>query len=290
MDESRFDALARMLSSKAGGRRQTLGILAGWAMAAIGRGPEGTRGKKRKKNRKKKKVQTPQPLPPSPCVPDCRGKKCGSDGCGGTCGSCQQAESCVSGQCTSASCSPACPANQVCQGGVCGCPAGMKECPNQGPPGSCHECCVTTATFPDPECASSPNGNYCVDPNGNQLYRCGCYIGLKNCGDGKCVPCCTHQDCINLTGDQHRLCLSGACLCNETDGFVECPDPSFHVGECRHIADDSDACGPLCKRCDPPNSVCAGGACCFPSGASCVNNSRGCCAGENACGPGFICH
>jgi len=33
------------------------------------------------------------------CVPDCTGKICGSDGCGGTCGDCSNGESCVAGSC-----------------------------------------------------------------------------------------------------------------------------------------------------------------------------------------------
>ena len=33
------------------------------------------------------------------CTPDCVGKDCGSDGCGGTCGACVVGEACVGGQC-----------------------------------------------------------------------------------------------------------------------------------------------------------------------------------------------
>lgn len=34
------------------------------------------------------------------CKPDCGGKECGDDGCGGICGSCNSGESCVAGSCT----------------------------------------------------------------------------------------------------------------------------------------------------------------------------------------------
>lgn len=33
------------------------------------------------------------------CVPNCAGKLCGSDGCGGNCGSCGRLETCVNGSC-----------------------------------------------------------------------------------------------------------------------------------------------------------------------------------------------
>jgi hypothetical protein len=35
----------------------------------------------------------------STCTPQCGGKQCGSDGCGGTCGSCPDGASCSNGQC-----------------------------------------------------------------------------------------------------------------------------------------------------------------------------------------------
>ena len=47
-----------------------------------------------------------QPLP-SPdtgtCTPDCYGRQCGDDGCGGSCGSCSYGQTCSYGTCTSSS-------------------------------------------------------------------------------------------------------------------------------------------------------------------------------------------
>jgi hypothetical protein len=37
------------------------------------------------------------------CVPDCSGKECGDDGCGGTCGTCGSGETCSGGVCVSSS-------------------------------------------------------------------------------------------------------------------------------------------------------------------------------------------
>jgi len=57
------------------------------------------------------------------CVPDCEGKVCGDDGCGGTCGECCGPQSvCIDGQC---------PCQPVCE---------LKECGPDGCCGSCGEC------------------------------------------------------------------------------------------------------------------------------------------------------
>lgn len=40
------------------------------------------------------------------CEPDCTGKQCGSDGCGGSCGACSGSAMCQNGQCTQ--CTPRC--------------------------------------------------------------------------------------------------------------------------------------------------------------------------------------
>lgn len=54
------------------------------------------------------------------CVPDCAGRLCGTDGCGGTCGSCPSViDQCIDGQCT---CAETCP-KDFCGADSCG-----KEC------------------------------------------------------------------------------------------------------------------------------------------------------------------
>jgi hypothetical protein len=66
------------------------------------------------------------------CTPQCAGKTCGDDGCGGTCGTCQNGQSCENGSCVGGGggpCTPTCN-NRNCGddgcGGVCGtCPDGQ---------------------------------------------------------------------------------------------------------------------------------------------------------------------
>lgn len=48
------------------------------------------------------------------CTPDCTGKNCGDDGCGGTCGTCSGDDQCVDGQCTT-------PCTHECEAGTSQC-------------------------------------------------------------------------------------------------------------------------------------------------------------------------
>ncbi|NOZ00869.1 MAG: hypothetical protein GXP54_03145, partial [Deltaproteobacteria bacterium] len=74
------------------------------------------------------------------CTPDCAGRECGNDGCGGKCGTCPGTSECIAFQCV---CIPDC-ADRECGddgcGGVCspGCGAGVKcldwgKCARFGP-------------------------------------------------------------------------------------------------------------------------------------------------------------
>jgi parallel beta-helix repeat protein len=60
---------------------------------------------------------------PGGCTPDCSGKNCGDDGCGGSCGTCSGGQTCVSGVCTG--CTPDCTG---------------KNCGDDGCGGSCGTC------------------------------------------------------------------------------------------------------------------------------------------------------
>jgi hypothetical protein len=86
----------------------------------------------------------------SKCTPQCVSGKCGSDGCGGTCG-CPPASACIDGNC----CTPQCVSGKCGSdgcGGTCGCP----------PASACIDgnCCT-------PRCESEKCGDGC---GGN----CGC--------------------------------------------------------------------------------------------------------------------
>ncbi len=72
------------------------------------------------------------------CVPDCSGRVCGSDGCGGSCGTCK--------------------ANEVCQGGACLCVPNCtgRDCGPDGCGGTCKPGCATGVPCLDTgKCAQS---------------------------------------------------------------------------------------------------------------------------------------
>jgi len=66
------------------------------------------------------------------CIPECGGKQCGDDGCGGECGTCTGGEVCVDGQCQQpGSCDTiSCDDLEWCKEGVCRCQSGWER---QGP-------------------------------------------------------------------------------------------------------------------------------------------------------------
>jgi hypothetical protein len=64
------------------------------------------------------------------CQPDCTGKQCGDDGCGGSCGSCGPCQECQNGACQTT--------GQFC-GGICCALTGEFCCTDAGP-----YCCSTS--------------------------------------------------------------------------------------------------------------------------------------------------
>ena len=68
------------------------------------------------------------------CVPDCEGRSCGPDGCGGVCGACSQATVCRDGGCVERSCEPECPLAE-CGDGPCGGAESVASCPQDCGPG-----------------------------------------------------------------------------------------------------------------------------------------------------------
>jgi len=186
-----------------------------------------------------------------PCVPECSGKQCGSDGCGGSCGTCIDGKSCDAGLCVS--CVRNCLAKQcgddgcggscgTCdQGSTCGvdyfchapcAPAcGGKECGGDGCGGTCGTCdqgescqagtCVTGCT---PSCG----GKECGDDG------CGTACGTCEDGDvctgGQCVPEGCEPDCDGVEcGDDGCGGSCGACADDEVCVEGECGDDTGPV-------------------------------------------------------------
>ena len=127
MDSRNFDRLMRAFSEASTRRRFGAALVALGLGAAAAVDPlhlDVADARKRRKRRKKKNKNRDKP---GECQPDCAGKDCGPDGCGGSCGTCIAPLLCAesTGQCVE-------------DDGLCG------SCP---PPGKCHggACC-------DPNC------------------------------------------------------------------------------------------------------------------------------------------
>jgi hypothetical protein len=125
------------------------------------------------------------------CAPNCTGKQCGPDGCGGSCGTCSAPNTCdAAGQCT---CVPNCTG---------------KQCGPDGCGGSCGTCSAPNACDASGQCACTPRctGIRCGESDG-----CG---GQCGCADGK-VCCATRSGTRTCRIPQDEGC--GVCGC-----FIGC--------------------------------------------------------------------
>jgi hypothetical protein len=132
MDLQRFDSITRTIGDTSTRRRFT-GVLAAFGLASVASlglfdAEEADAKKRRRRNKKRRRKNRGQgeggPVDPPTCTPNCAGKECGADGCGGTCGTCGQFQFCNAGTCD-VICIPDC--------------AG-KECGDNGCGGSCGSC------------------------------------------------------------------------------------------------------------------------------------------------------
>jgi hypothetical protein len=182
MDESHFDSLVKDLTAQGSRRRALGGLLAGVVGLLDWPGQEAAAHDLKKKCKKKsgeakkkclkkaKKHNAAHALETPPgCTPNCAGKACGPNGCGGQCGACT-----IAGQ----SCNPE---------GACVCPIGQE--PSGG------------VCAPRPTCVDA--GDLCVHPTSNNCCGgiCACANGVDNGGFcnsliGQCAKSGTGEPCL----------------------------------------------------------------------------------------------
>ena len=169
------------------------------------------------------------------CTPDCNGKVCGDDGCGGSCGGCNGCgEECVDGACEFTNCDG-------------------KSCGPNGCGGSCGSC-----TGPQDECL----GGACVCQSDCDGRDC----GDDGCG-GSCGACPGGESC--QAGQCEMVCGDGQCAAGEED---QCNCPGDCTGGCAGCCSGTECktgdtlsyCGSVGEVCDE----CSGGEVC--QGAHCV--------------------
>ncbi len=221
------------------------------------------------------------------CTPQCAGKACGEDGCGGLCGTCTEDELCSQVQKCIPKCIPQC-FGKICGpdqcGGSCGTCGDDFECGADGK-------CYSTTCVPDCE------GKACGDDGCSG--KCGTCAQGDLCSVGQCVagPCSGVPFKTGKCDEEGRAlsCFGGSTLvvtdCNALDNKkcgwsapvsafsciekVDCFPFCIDGNEC-----GEDGCGGVCGIC-PPGWPCNVGTCVpTPGGACGYYNIVGKCEGD----------
>ncbi|MBT9555862.1 MAG: hypothetical protein IV100_07535 [Myxococcales bacterium] len=162
----------------------------------------------------------------SPCSPSCEGRTCGSDGCGGSCGSCLPGSLCEAGSCKHDNCAGVNLDKGCCTGNVARTCTGPKviarDCELTG------DLCGWDATTSTYGCG----GSSASDPTGTVPMAC------------DCVPDCTGKACGNDgCGGACGFCGIGN-FCNTQSQCEADPDP------CGAVQYGSGCCdGHTLRRC-----------------------------------------
>jgi hypothetical protein len=217
------------------------------------------------------------------CTPQCAGRQCGPDGCGGQCGECDgllcddETGQCL---CTASVC-PGCCSNGPGNPGVCRfnqantCGTNGQQCVNCLPPGSCNAQgqCVCTPDCGGKECGSDGCGGQCGSCRPGEICddpipgRCACLA--DSCPTGlQCCPADGTDRCLRPNGE---VCgQSGDCCSSTCCGGTCC---------------EQRCCGESC--CDPGQFCCDGVCCDQPCcGGVCCGRGQPCCSGVCCCGTG----
>ncbi len=213
------------------------------------------------------------------CTPQCDGKECGPNGCGGTCGSCEGSYDCLVPTCNAEG---ACVGDPKPQGEACTSDDNvctLDECDGEGN-------CIYLPGNEGVACEA--DGNLCTvdqcDFAGVCVHEPG-PEGVACAGDGNfCTidECDAAGVCIHTPGSPGEPCPSdgNACTLDECNGN----------GECLHIATEAgtecESDGNVCTE-----NVCDGvGSCTHPNviiGTECTSDSLECttdaCNGEGVC-------
>ena len=162
------------------------------------------------------------------CNPNCNGKDCGNDGCGGSCGNCKSSKfTCKSGQCVTKPCkdSTDCPKLYTCSpSGQCICESncGINLSPTEeavycGQDDSCGNICR--------KCVKK--GDVCIRDKYDALTCCTPKCDNKTCGDDGCGGSCGKCD------TDTQVCKNGTCCTKNCKQDQECGD---------------DGCGGYCGK------------------------------------------
>ncbi len=255
------------------------------------------------------------------CVPNCNGKQCGADGCGGSCGSCPAGSTCsAAGKCVT-SCVPSCDGKQCGSngcGGVCGVckpseycsgtgqcvsictpQCNGKQCGPDGCGGSCGTCPSGSTCNAGGSCVCQPNcsGKECgSDGCGGSCGSCGqfeqctasgnCAIVTPLCGDNNCMSF-IGENCDSCPQDCGACCGNGQCQAGYQETCQSCPQDCGACcgnGFCEsQFGEDCASCATDCGTCPV---VCGDGLCDEAKGESCESCPYDCGTCPALCGDG----
>ncbi len=214
------------------------------------------------------------------CVPDCTGKKCGNDGCGGSCGGCaSKTEMCTAGKCLN----PCKPTALVCQTNTCGpdgCGGSCGAC-KKGLKCQAGSCAQITPKYNAASCqghcgSTAPAGCYCTSSCKAKGSCCPDFA--STC---QCTPQCKGKDC----GSDG---CGGSCgECGKTNPYcnAQFKCDAKCVPQCGGKSCGPDGCGGTCGSC-AAGSKCSKISKCVPSGWTCspllYGDKKGCDCGCGA--------
>ncbi len=245
------------------------------------------------------------------CQPHCDDNECGDDGCGGSCGDCEEGTDCILGHCHPNYCNEGLQEFGCCFGdvvfwcedyelkwsecdGACGWASDKYDCGGDGedPDGLLPlECC--TADCNDKECGSD-----------------GCWYDCGNCPEDQV---CIDFECICQPDCDGKVCGDDGCggSCGSCDDGLTCTNDSCgDDGQCQFAINDfncviSDTClpsgtekpGETCRKCDPTTdktdwsskqdgTPCGSKAECQKGTCTCLNEK----CGETCCDAGQVCN
>lgn len=214
------------------------------------------------------------------CTPECAGKECGSDDCGGSCGDCHMLlEQCSDeGQCVAFSCesSKDCPGSLVCAKEIGECVACVvdADCGEEEVCGTDFECHEQIPCESDKECKD--DGMVC-DMDAGECVEC---LETTDCDDEEyckeqyCVP----DECV--AGESHCE-ESQVVACAEDGSGWDAPQVCGAEQYCEEAACHDYVCTPgtsycdenVAKVCDPKGSGVANELDCGASGKFCANGA-----------------
>ena len=223
------------------------------------------------------------------CVPDCGGKVCGDDGCGGTCGTCDDGNPCTEDACVSGACENPLKALEdlIVEDCLCG---ADEDCAPLEDDDLCNGTLACDLEAEPPTCRVAEDSVVLCALTGAEAPECNAPTCLPETGGCVAVPVNDDGPCDDgdaCTSNEH--CVAGAC----TDGAaVGCDDGNPCTDDgcapssgCLHTnnaspCDDADPC--------THTDICAEGACAgtgyaCDAPAQCETAAGATCDGDGTC-------